>query len=84
LQAPDILQVNLNSYTLGSSFCRQHLTTGGVIIFVKNNIKFGYIESTQFCKEQDIECCPVQSDIKLSKLCFIALHGAHSRDFGIF
>jgi hypothetical protein len=66
---------------LGSSFCRQNLTTGGVSIFVENNLKFCKIQLMQ--TEQDRECCAVQADTKLSKLCFIAIYRTPS-DFNIF
>jgi hypothetical protein len=84
LKPLDILQVNLDNYTLGSSFCRKNLTRGGVSIFVKNNLKFSQIELMQFCKEQDIKCCAVQLDTKLSKLCFLAIYRAPTDDFETF
>jgi hypothetical protein len=76
LKAPDMLQVNLNNYMLGNSFCRQKLTRVRMSISLKNNLKFSQIELMQFFKEQDVEWCAVELDTKLSKLCFIAIYRA--------
>jgi hypothetical protein len=40
MKTPEILQVNLENYTLGASYCRQNMAKGGVSIFVKKNLKF--------------------------------------------
>jgi hypothetical protein len=72
-----MLQVNLNNYFLGNSFCRQKLTS----ISLKNNIKFSQRELMQFCKEQDVEWYAAQLNTKLSKLCFIAIYRAPSDMF---
>jgi hypothetical protein len=71
LKVPDILQVKLDNSTLGASV-EKNLTRGRASIFVENNLRFSQIELMQFCKEQDIECCAVQLDTKLSKLCLLA------------
>jgi hypothetical protein len=39
MKTPEILQVNLENYTLGASYCRQNMARG-VSIFVKKNLKF--------------------------------------------
>jgi hypothetical protein len=58
--APEILRVNLESCTLGCSYCRDNMENGEVSIFVKMNLKFKQIGVTDRYNEQDIECCVVQ------------------------
>jgi hypothetical protein len=41
-KAPEIVQINLNSYTLGTSYCKQKLVRGGVSNFVKKNREFNH------------------------------------------
>jgi hypothetical protein len=55
-----------------------------VSIFVENNVIFSQIELMRFCKEQDVECCAVQLDTKLSTLCFLAIYRAPTGDFETF
>jgi hypothetical protein len=43
MKTPEILQVNLENYTLGASYCRENMAKG-VSIFVKNNLKFKQID----------------------------------------
>jgi hypothetical protein len=60
MKTPDILQVNLENYTQGASYCRQNMAKGGVSIFVRNNLKFNQLRILHHCNEQDIECSVVQ------------------------
>jgi hypothetical protein len=53
MKLPEILQVNLNNYTLEASFCRKNQMHGGVSIFVRNSLKFHLMH---LCMEQHIEC----------------------------
>jgi exonuclease III len=84
MKAPEILQVNLENYTLGASYCRQNMAKGGVSIFVKKNIKFNQINVMNHCNEQDIECCVVQLESKFSNISVIAVYRAPSGDFELF
>jgi hypothetical protein len=59
MKTPEILQVNLENYALGASYCRQNMEKGGVSIFVKKNLKFNQLSILHHCNEQDIECCVV-------------------------
>jgi hypothetical protein len=43
MKAPEILQVKLENYTLGASYCRTNMAKGRVTIFVKKNKKFKQI-----------------------------------------
>jgi hypothetical protein len=57
MKAPEMLQVNLENYTLGASYCRENIAKEGVSIFVNKNLKFKQVDITHHCNEQDIECC---------------------------
>jgi hypothetical protein len=35
MKAPEILQVKLENYAIGASYCRENIAKGGVRIFVK-------------------------------------------------
>jgi hypothetical protein len=39
MKMPQILQVNLENYTLGASYCKQNMAKRGVSIFVKKESK---------------------------------------------
>jgi hypothetical protein len=52
--------VKLSQYTLGTKFCRQKYSHGGVCIFVPNNIQFSPITLDQYSKEKDIEICALK------------------------
>jgi hypothetical protein len=81
MTAPEILQVNLENYTLGASYCRENIAKGGVSIFLKNNRKFKQIGITHHCNEQDIECCVVQLESKFSNIYVLAVYRAPTGDF---
>jgi len=38
MKAPEILQVNSENFTLGTSYCRQNMAKGRVSILVKRNL----------------------------------------------
>jgi hypothetical protein len=78
---PEILQVNLNNYTLGSSFRRKNLMNGGVSIFVRNSLKFNQTHIMHLCIEQDIECCATQLESKFRNIYVLATHKAQTGDF---
>jgi hypothetical protein len=67
MKTPEILQINLENYTLGASYCRQNMAKRGESIFVKKNLKFYQLHILHQCNEQDIECCVVQLETKHSK-----------------
>jgi hypothetical protein len=47
-KAPEIVHANLNSCTLGASYCRQNLIRGGVGIFVIKNPKYNYLVDIKY------------------------------------
>jgi hypothetical protein len=50
-KTPESLKVNLENYTLATSYCRQNMVRGGVSISVKNNLKFNQIDRMHHCNE---------------------------------
>jgi hypothetical protein len=55
MKLPEILQVNLNSYSLVTNFSKKNLIHGGVRIFVRNSLKFNQIDIMHLCMEQDMD-----------------------------
>jgi hypothetical protein len=84
MKTPQTLQVNLENYTVGASYCRQNMAKGGVSIFVKNNLKFIQLNILHHCNEQDIECCVVQLESKYSNIYVLAIYRATTCDFDLF
>jgi hypothetical protein len=51
MNLPEILQINLNNYTLGASFCRKHVVHGRESIFVRKSLKCNKIDIMHLCME---------------------------------
>jgi hypothetical protein len=84
MKTPEILQVNLENYTPGGSYCRQNMAKAGVSIFVKKNLKFNQLNILHHCNEQDIECCVVQLESKHSNMYVLAIYRAPTGDLDLF
>jgi hypothetical protein len=84
METPEILQVNLENYTLGVSYYRQNMAKGGVSIFVKKNLKFNQLNILHHCNEQDIECRVVHLESKHSNIYVLAIYRAPTGDFKLF
>jgi hypothetical protein len=81
MKTPEILQVNLENYTVGASYCRQNMAKRGMSIFVKKNLKFNQLNILHHRNEQDIECCVVQLESKHCNICVLAIYRAATGDF---
>jgi hypothetical protein len=68
MKLPEILQVHLNNYTLGASFCRKNLINGRVSIFVRHSLKFNQIDIMHLRLEEDIEYCAIQLESIFSNI----------------
>jgi hypothetical protein len=55
----EIENVNFNQYKLGTSFCRQIHSYGGVCI-IQNNLQIDTINLDHFNKEKDFETCALK------------------------
>ena len=50
----------ISNYKLGANYCRKNLKSGGVCIYIQENLKFTKINLQKHCKEQDMEIAAVQ------------------------
>jgi hypothetical protein len=48
---------------IGTSFCRQTYSHGGVCVLVQKNIQFNTIKLDQYNKEKDLEICALKLNI---------------------
>jgi hypothetical protein len=80
MKLPEILQVNLNNYTLGASFCRKNLMHGGLSIFARNSLKFNLTDIMHLYTEQGIECCAIRLESKFSNIYVLAIYRVPTGD----
>lgn len=54
---------NIEGYNQGAAYCRENSSHGGVIIFVKENVKFSTIDQVhKFSVEKEIEMCAISNN----------------------
>jgi exonuclease III len=63
LRKDEISKVNFNQYTVGTSFCRQTYSHGGVCVLVHKSILFNLINLDHYSKEMDLEICTLTLNI---------------------
>jgi hypothetical protein len=56
----ELINVYLEHYKLGASYCRECHEKGGVAICIHNRLKFLNINVDKYCEEQDTEICALQ------------------------
>jgi hypothetical protein len=63
LNQHEIELIQIDSYTLGASFCRNSLKMGCVCIFVNKNLNFMNVDLRKFSHDQDIEVSAVKFSV---------------------
>ena len=76
----EINSIYINPYNLGAKYCRVNHKYGGVIIFV-HETSFTTIDLGEFCNDQDIEICAVNSHFSSSNYCILSVYRSPSRNF---
>ena len=84
LKKPQLDQINVDGYRLGTAFCRQVVKRGGVCIFVKRNLKYSNIDLDKYCKDQDIEVCVLKLKSTFFSVCIMAVYRAPTGNFNLF
>jgi exonuclease III len=57
------LELNyLDNYHLGAGHCRPDRRNGGVSIFIHGDLKHSKVKMNEFCKEQHIEACAINTE----------------------
>jgi len=59
----EIDNLPIDRFKLGSKFCRHEHKNGEVCIFVQEDLEFSSSSLDKYCKEKDIEVCPVRLKI---------------------
>jgi len=71
----------INSYNLGSKYCRVNRKYGGVSIFVHETLSFTTIDLSEFCNDQYIEICAVKSHFSSSNFSVLSVYRSPSGNF---
>ena len=71
-------------YNLGAKYCRVNHKYGGVSIFVHETLSFTTIDLSEFCNDQDIEICAVNSHFSSSNYCILSVYRSPSGNFTHF
>ena len=83
LNQQEIELTQIDSYTLGASFCRTSLKMGGVCIFVNKNLNFKN-DIQKFLHERDIEARAVKLSVNSRNICILSIYRAPSGNFSFF
>ena len=83
LNQQEIELTQIDSYTLGASFCRTSLKMGGVCIFVNKNLNFKN-DIQKFLHERDIEARAVKLSVNSRNICILSIYRAPSGNFAFF
>ena len=84
LNQHEINLIQIDSYTLGASFCRNSFKMGGVCIFVNKNLNFMNIDLQKFSHERDIEVGAVKIFVNSANICILSIYRAPSGNFALF
>jgi len=68
-----LLRLISSGYTVGLSFSRKHLQSGGVCIFVRKDMNIKKIDISHNCREKDLEICAVELETEASKLIVLSV-----------
>jgi hypothetical protein len=74
LHHDELAFLHIENYTLGVYYCRKSTHKGGVCMFVRNSIKFTYLNSDNYCLDQDFEVCAIHLNSVYNKLCTLAIY----------
>ena len=84
LNQHEIKLLQIDSYALGASFCRNSFKMGGVCIFVNKNLNFMNIDLQKFSHERDIEAGAVKIFVNSVNICILSIYRAPSGNFAHF
>lgn len=84
LNQHEINLIQMDSYTLGASFCRHSFKMGGVCIFVHKNLTFMNTDLGKFSHEWDIEASAVKIIVNHVNICIRSIYRAPSGNFTHF
>ena len=73
--------VCINSYNLGTKYCRVNLKHRGVSIFVHETLPFTTIDLIEFCTDQDIEIYAIKLHFSFVKFCVMLVYRALTGNF---
>ncbi|XP_023702159.1 uncharacterized protein LOC111861650 [Cryptotermes secundus] len=84
LKTDEISEVNFDHYTVGTSYCRQTYSHGGVCVLVHKNIQFNTINPDQFNKEKDLEICALKLNVASNNFTIICIYRSPTGNFSYF
>ena len=84
LNQQEIELIQIESYTLGTSFCRTSFKMGGICIFDNENLYFMNIDIRKFLHERDIEAGAVKLSVNSLNICILSIYRAPSSNFALF
>jgi len=84
LKLDEIMNTNLDMYTLVAQFCRQTFKQGGVCIYVLNNLQFNSINLDKFNREKDMEICALTLSLSACSAILICIYRSPIGNFNFF
>jgi len=84
LNQHEINLIQIDSYTLGASYCRNSYKMGGVCIFVNKKLNFISIDLRKFSHERDFEADAVKFAVNSVNICILSIYRAPSGNFPPF
>ena len=84
LNQHEINLIQIDSYILGASYCRNSYKMGGVCIFVNKNLNFMSIDLRKFSHERDIEAVAVKFAVNSLNICILSIYRTPSGNFTLF
>ena len=82
LRNGEINNIHLNQYTMGTHFCRNKFTHGGVAIYVLD-ILCHVFNLTLYTRDKDFEACAIKMHISFNNLLVLCIYRS-SGDFSFF
>jgi len=83
LNQREINLIQIDSYTLSASYCRNSYKMGGVRIFVNKNLNFMNIDLRKFSHERDIEAGAVKIFVISVNICILTIYRVPSGNFAL-
>ena len=77
----ELVQINIEGYRLGATYCRQVVKRGGVCIFVQSNLNYTNIDLDKYCKDQDVEVCALNLELTFANICIMTVYRAPTGNF---
>jgi hypothetical protein len=81
LKYPQLSNVHIKNYNLGTYCCRQLCEEGAVAIFVLNSLCVSNIDIVKHCEEQYIKICALKLSFGILYICTFTIYRASSGNF---